>query len=263
MPCQEAKFKEMTRYANLKVNHGFKKREVFNRMAANKLEKAKKSLNHVLSRVNSLQEKLEGVKRQIEKRRAQWEKASEKLKSQIETIHHKIREQRGDETKLMNALEKRNEEREEGEATYENKMVILRDKERELDMQKKQLAKSIERKREEVTKWEKELENTPFYELDTEMDHIMTDFKILHENALLFAKEVFFVGDVGMDLMIRQFINHYGDLEILDRGKRFRFRLNRFDGKGLTEKAAKACAIFNAMKIKTVDDILLEIVVKR
>jgi hypothetical protein len=25
MACQEAKFKEMTRYCNLKVNHGFKK----------------------------------------------------------------------------------------------------------------------------------------------------------------------------------------------------------------------------------------------
>jgi hypothetical protein len=37
----------------------------------------------------------------------------------------------------------------------------------------------------------------------------------------------------------------------------------KFDGKGLTEKAAKACAIFNAMKIKTVDDISMEIVVKK
>jgi hypothetical protein len=42
------------------------------------------------------------------------------------------------------------------------------------------------------------------------MDHIMTDFKIIHENSLLFAKEVFFEGNVGIELMIRQFINHYG-----------------------------------------------------
>jgi DNA repair exonuclease SbcCD ATPase subunit len=125
MPCQEAKFKEMTRYANLKVNHGFKKKEVFNRMVANKLEKAEKSLNYDIERVNNLQEKLEGVKRQIEKRRAQWEKASEKLKSQIETIHHKIREQRGDDIKFITTLEKRNEELEEVEATYEKRIVIL------------------------------------------------------------------------------------------------------------------------------------------
>jgi hypothetical protein len=39
--------------------------------------------------------------------------------------------------------------------------------------------------------------------------------------------------------------------------------LNRFDGKGLKKKAVRAGKIFNAMKIKTVDDILLEIVVKK
>ena len=44
MACQEAKLKVMARYCNLKVNHGFKKNAVFNRIAANKLENAKKSL---------------------------------------------------------------------------------------------------------------------------------------------------------------------------------------------------------------------------
>jgi hypothetical protein len=60
-------------------------------------------------------------------------------------------------------------------------------------------------------------------EIDTEMDHIMTNFKILYDNSLLFAKDVFFEGNIGMEQMNRQFINHYGDLEILDGGKRFRF----------------------------------------
>jgi len=47
----------------------------------------------------------------------------------------------------------------------------------------------------------------------------MTNFKILYENSLLFAIEVFFEENVGMELMNRQFINPYGDLEILDGGK--------------------------------------------
>jgi len=45
--------------------------------------------------------------------------------------------------------------------------------------------------------------------------------------------------------------------------KRFRFKLNKFDGKVLTEKIVKACEIFNAKKIKTIDEILLEIIVKK
>jgi len=36
-----------------------------------------------------------------------------------------------------------------------------------------------------------------------------------------------------------------------------------FDGKGLTQKAVKACEIFNVMKIKTADGVLLEVVVKK
>ena len=47
----------------------------------------------------------------------------------------------------------------------------------------------------------------------------MTNFKILYENSLLFAKGVFFEENVGMAIMNSQFINHYGDLEILDGGK--------------------------------------------
>jgi len=262
-PCQEAKFKEMTRYCNLRVNHGFKKEEVFNRMAAKKLNSAKKSLNYDIRRLDSLQEKRDGVKRQMERRMAQREKAKEKLECQIEPIRSKISERRGDESKLRMRLERGKRELETAEAKYQDKIGSLKEKEKEFGKRKSQILKSLERNREERAKWRGELESTPFYELDTEMDHIMTNFKILHENSLLYAKEVLFEGELGMEMMLRQFINHYGDLEILDRGKRFRFKLNRFDGKGLTKKAVKACEIFNEKKIKTADGILLEIVVKR
>ncbi len=109
-PYQEAKFKEMTRYCNLKVNHGFKKEEVFNRMAAKKLKSAEKSLNYDIGRLNNLQEKQEGVKRQMEKRMAQREKAKEKLECQIETIGNKISERKGDESRLKMRLERRERE---------------------------------------------------------------------------------------------------------------------------------------------------------
>lgn len=262
-PCQEAKFKEMTKHCNLKVNHGFKKEEVFNRMTAKKLKSAEKSLNYDIRRLDNLQEKQEGVKRQMEKRMAQKEKAKEKLECQSETIRNKISERMGDKSKLRMRLERREREMETAEAKYQDKIRVLKEKEIELGKRKSLILKSMERNREEVVKWGRELEITPFYELDTEMDHIMTNFKILYENSMLYAKEVLFEGKLGMEMMLRQFINHYGDLEILDGGERFRFKLNRFDGKGLTKKAVKACEIFNEKKIKTVDGILLEIVVKR
>ena len=64
-------------------------------------------------------------------------------------------------------------------------------------------------------------------------------------------------------MFVKQFVNHYGDLDILDGGNRFRFKLNKFDGKGLTKMARRVCEIFNDMEIRTADGVLLELVVKR
>jgi len=152
----------------------------------------------------------------MEKRMAQMEKAKEKLECQSEAIRNKIRERMGDRSKLKMRLERRERELETAEAKYQDKIRVLKEKKIELGKKNSLLLKSMERNREEVAKWRRELENTPFYELETEMDPIMTNFKILYENSMLYAKEVFFEGKRGMEMMFRQFINHYGDLEILD-----------------------------------------------
>jgi hypothetical protein len=91
----------------------------------------------------------------------------------------------------------------------------------------------------------------------------MTNFKILYENSLLYAKDVFFEEEIGMGMFVKQFVNHYGDLDVLDNGKRLRFKLNKFDGKGMTKRARRACEIFNDLEIRTADGFLLELVVKR
>ncbi|MFQ5800671.1 MAG: hypothetical protein ACE5HH_02985 [Candidatus Hydrothermarchaeales archaeon] len=261
-PCQEARFKEMTRYCNLDVNHGFKKKEVFNRTAAKRLEKVEMSLAYNVRRLENLEVEIERVRRQVTKRNAQRERALGKLEGQVERARGMLRDGRGDEGKQRARLEKKLRELGRLEGEYQEKMKVLKGRERRLGKKVEKISKSIERNREEVERWRKEREK-PLYELDTEMDHVMTNFKILYENSLLCANETFFEGRVGMDMMHRQFINHYGDLEMLDGGKRLRFRLNRFDGKGLTKKARRACRIFNGMKIRTSDGILLEMAVKR
>ena len=262
-PCQEAKFKEMTRYCNLNVNHGFRKKEVFNRLAAKRLEKADKSLAYDIKRRENLNVKLEKARSQMEKRTAQMEKARERLEGQIERARDMLSNGKGDEAKQRARLEKRISELGQVEGKFREKISVLRGNERALGRRENQIYKSMEQNKAEVKRWKKELKDTPLYEIDFEMDHVMTNFKILYENSLLYAKDIFFEGGIGMVTLLRRFIGHYGDLEILDEGKRHRFRLNRFDGKGLTKKARKACRIFNEMKIRTTEGILLEMTVKR
>jgi len=262
-PCQEAKFKEMARYCNLQVNHGYKKKEVFNRTAAKRLEKAEKSLAYDTRRLENLKGKLEKTGQQTARKKAQKKKALQKLEGQIERARGMLRDGRGDASKQRAMLEKKLREVGQLEGTYREKIRALRGREKELRRKMGKISRSIDRNREEVERWRRELDEKPLYEMDTEMDHVMTNLKILYENSLLYAKDVFFEGRAGMDMMHRQFINHYGDLEIHDEGKRLRFRLNRFDDKGLTKKARRACRMFNEMKIKTTDGIRLEMAVKK
>ena len=262
-PCQEAKFKEMTKYCNLNVNHGFSKKEVFNRMADKRLKTAETSLAYDVRRLGNLKKKYEDVKRQVEKRTVGNEKNKEKLKGQIGKIKGRLQDGRGDENKLRVRLEKKIVELGQLGGKYQGKIIVLREREKTLNKKEKQILKSIEQNKLKVDRWKGEVENTPFYEIDTEMDHTMTNFKILYENSLLYAKDIFFEGEIGMGMLVKHFINHYGDLEVLDSGKRFRFKLNKFDGKGLTKRARRACEIFNDLKIRTADGVLLELAVKR
>jgi len=262
-PCQEAKFKEMTKYCNLNVNHGFSKKEVFNRMADKRFKTAETSLAYDVRRLENLRKKYEDVKRLVGKQTAVKEKNKDKLMGQIDKIKGRLRDGKGDENKLRMRLEEKIIEMGQLDGKYQVKMMVLREREKTLNKKEKQILKSIEQNKLKVDRWKREVENTPFYEIDTEMDHIMTNFKILYENSLLYTKDTFFEGKVGMGMLVKHFINHYGDLDVLDGGERFRFKLNKFDGKGLTKRVRKACEIFNEMKIKTADGILLELAVKR
>ena len=262
-PCQEARFKEMTRYCNLNINHGFKKKKVFNRMADRRLKKTEKSLAYDKKRLEHLMEKYAHVEKQMEKRNTRFEEELTKLENQIENINGRLKNHKGDENKLRKRLEKKTRRIGQLEGLYQEKIRVLKEREKELNKQEKQILKSIEQNKLDMAKWKKELEDTPFYEIDSEMDHIMTDFKILLENSLLYVKDTFFKGKMGLGMLIKQFVNHYGDLQILDGGNKFKFMMNKFDGKGLMKKAKKACTIFNEMKIKTADGILLEITMKR
>ena len=262
-PCQEAKFKEMKKYCNLNVNHGFKKKEVFNRLADRRLKRAEKSLTYNTRRLENLMRKDAVVNSQIEKQNARFNKDLKKLEGQKDKINERLKHHKGDENIQRKWLEKKVREIGQLEGLHREKIRVLEEKERILSKREKQILKSIEQNKMNVTRWMKELESTPFYEIDTEMDHTMANLKILLENSLLYTKDTFFEAKVGVGQLTTQFINHYGDIQILDGGNRFQFRLNKFDGKGLTKKMRNACKIFNEMKIRTADGILLEMAVKR
>jgi hypothetical protein len=261
-PCQEANFKEMKKYCNLNINHGFKKKEVFNRLADKRLKKAEKSLKYNRKRFEKLTEKHVQINQQMKKRIARYNNNLDILDIQKEMIIERLNNHKGNEITQRKRWEKKIKKQGQLEMLHKERIKGLDKQEKSLNKQKGLILNLIEQNERDVIRWKKELEETTYYEIDTEMDHIMANFKILLENSLRYTRDTIFEGKVGMKQLTNQFLNHYGNLQILDNGKTFRFQLNRFDGKKLMKKARKACRIFNDMNVRTADGIRLEMAMR-
>ncbi len=251
----------MTKHCNLNVNSGFKKRTVFNRTAFNRLEKANKALSYDTRRMQNARIMLEKIRVQIEKNKGGEEKKLKKLEAQKTRIEKKISEQNAADQRIK--LGKIAEKKSAIETAHGERARNLSKNLKELVEKMNMLVKRIEKDHAEVEKWEKRFNDTPLYEIEPEMDHTMTNFKILLENSIFYTKSSFFDDKIGTEMLFRVFITHHGDPEILDGGKKYRFKLNKFDNKGHMRKAKKACKRFNEKHIRTSDGILLEMAVKR
>ena len=143
-----------------------------------------------------------------------------------------------------------------------------RDRRGALDEKRKDALKKMERLRNELAVWEERLASAPFYEIQTEMDHIMSVLKVLLENMYLYVHERFFDGGPprGLAMLLRTFIDHSGDLEVLeddDDDLTYRFVLNGFDNRQDRKLAKAACERVNQMAPRTVDGIRIEMAIKR
>ena len=96
-PCQEANFKEMKKYCNLNVNHGFKKKEVFNRLADKRFKRAEKSLKYNGKRLRNLLGKYTLISRQVKKSIARYNRDWDKLDGQKEKIVERLNNHKGNE----------------------------------------------------------------------------------------------------------------------------------------------------------------------
>jgi len=142
-----------------------------------------------------------------------------------------------------------------------------RDRRKRLQEKRMALATKVGRHQKELAVWKERLAQ-PFYEIRTEMDHIMSVLKVLLENMFLYVHERFFDGGPprGLGMLLRTFIDHSGDLEVVedeDGGLTYRFVLNGFDDRRDRNLARAACERVNRMAPRTVDGVRIEMAVMR
>jgi len=267
-PNQEAVFRSMINHSNLNVSYGFKKNLVENRTALRKLEDATKSLNHNEKKLGTAKKHLQDVQDKMLQRMEDKQQKLMVFNAKMNDIKNaweseKDQKQR---SKLRNELDSIEREKSAFEDKISDEIMCLEREMLNLTQKKKAFTTIVEKKTNEVEKYKTKYENELLYEIDTEMDHLMLNFKILHENALMFAKERFFPEDcdLGIDLLIRYFFTHYGDIKIYGdpKGELMVFVLNRFDSEEHEKMMENVCKKFNALSIRTADGLLLRAMIK-
>lgn len=268
-PNQEAVFKSMINHSNLNTNHGYKKNLVENRTALNKLEDATRSLDYNKKILETTTKNLQDVQDKILQRMEDKQQKMTVFNARVKRVKddwetEKDQKQRSRLRKELGLIER---EKSEFEDKLNNEIMRLERKRMNYAQKKKAVTTTVEKKTKDVEKYKAKYENEPLYEIDTEMDHLMLNFKILHENALMFAKEKFFPGDcnIGIDLLIRYFFTHYGDIEIYgsdSKSEMMRFMLNGFDSEEHKKIMGHVCKKFNTLNIRTADGLLIRLMIK-
>ena len=269
-PNQEAKFKEMIKHSNLNVNHGFKKIEIFNRTIFSRLEDTKKSLEYDKKRLKNANHNLDKTEAQIKKCKKKRIMDISEFDEKILVLECKMRFCKDENRKevLRRRLDRMNKKMEDMKFKCKKRLLRLSEKEYDLENKIEGLKKKLVDDREAITRYEEKIETQKLYEIDTEMDHIMANFKIIHENSMLYAREYFFdrYCGTGLEMLNRIFFTHYGDIEIERVGYDdfvMKFILNRFESRKQQKEAYTICKKFNGMNIRTIDGMRLEMRVKR
>ena len=269
-PNQEAKFKEMIKHSNLNVNHGFKKIEVFNRTIFSRLEDTKKSLEYDKKRLNNANRNLDKTKVQIKKCKKKRMMDISEFDEEIVVLECKMRFCKDENRKevLRRRLDRKNKKMQDMKFKCKKRLLRLSEKMYDLENKIEWLKKKVVDDREATTRYEEKIETQKLYEIDTEMDHIMANFKIIHENSMLYAREHFFdrYCETGLEMLNRVFFTHYGDIEIEKVGHDdsvMKFILNRFESRKQQKEARKVCEKFNEECIQTANGVKLEFAIKR
>ena len=250
-PNQENIFKDAMGAFKVDTNHGYKKREVPNRVAFRKKEELETNFRGIIQRLNKATEEKEKAVRSLE---------------EIERLYQGRKQEYGIETNELYrklALPIENEERQR----YLARLKLLENRLRrvserygkalpylELNLKnKEQYEKSLLTQKENK---EREIKNLDLekvlYEIKTDKDHLMSNFKMLLINLSSYAQRQYFpesVHNFTMESMMKAFYHQDGYVKI--RKKRIDVTLQSYDEPDLQKAVEYACMKFNNSGLRT------------
>jgi hypothetical protein len=255
--AQERSFREMIACANLRANHGYRKRRVTNRMAQRRWEKIETSIKAKERQIATAERRLAEQESRRRKAQARHEQRLQELavkearwSSQLDTEKRPpMRE------KLVARLGRVAAERRERQAKHKAKLKEIRETERGWQKRRQQLVKTRDKLQQALDALNLD---QPLYEIIYDQESTMTTAKILLTNAHLYAREHYFSPDYAsahpstLDELFYQrsgwIVEHLDRIEAILKGYR---------DSALQSQAQAACQHVNERRVIMPDGRLL------
>ena len=257
-PDQENIIKDMIYGVGLDTNHGYKKKEVENRTILRKKAELEKNIRGLESKLKPIRQDINTREKEIEVIQEVYQSRIKQLNKDKNELHYKIllckQEERKNYLQHLKGIEDKMLELTSGN---EKQLFLLRTKLENKRRFEMGLISQKEGKEEELSSLDMEQK---LYEVVTEKDDTMTNFKLLLYNLSRYAREQWFspTYEKATFLMMRdKFYSQDGYVKI---GKRkIRVTLNPYDDDELQKDVEQACRKFNSADVQTLFGRQLEI----
>jgi hypothetical protein len=251
-PYQENIFKDTMKAIKVDTNHGYKKREVPNRVVDRKREELETNLRGITQKLRKATKDRRNASRALIKLKEFFQTSKQIYQQETNDLYAKIglpisheeRQQYLSRLKFLeNKLTKLSEECGRNLIRWE---VTIKNKEQHV------MSLLTQKKYKEMEIKKLDTEKRPLYEIKTDKDHLMSNFKMLLINLSSYVQRTFFpevVHNFTMDSMMKAFYQQDGYIKIKD--KRIDVTLQSYDDPFLQKAAEYACWRFNESDRRT------------
>ena len=252
-PYQENMFKDAMKAIKVDTNHGFKKKEVPNRVARRKKEELETNLRGITKKLRKAKREKRGVAKALTKVKEFYQTSRQIYREEINDLYAKIKlpisqKEKQKHLSRLKLLEKRLTRLSE---RYGRSLIRWEVSLKNKEQHEKGLLTQKKNKEREIKKLDV---NRPLYEIKKEKDHLMSNFKMLLINLSSHAQRSYFpevVHNFTMDSMMKAFYQQDGYIKI--KKKRIDVTLHSYDDPFLQKAAEYACLRFNESDRRTLD----------
>jgi hypothetical protein len=250
-PNQENMFRDAREAIKVDTNHGYKKEEVPNRVVERKKEELETNLRGITIKLEAAKKQRRQVAGQLEKLEKVHQTRKKHLQKDRSELHAKIvlTQNASERKKQLKVLRRIESDISTLSEKYGRQISELKANLKNKERHEKSLKTQKENKEVELGKLDL---GRVLYDIKTEKDHLMSNFKTLLINMSSYAQRQYFPKEYqsfNMETMKRTFYQQDGYVKI--RKRRIDVTLHSYDEQGLQKAAEHACCKFNERDLKT------------